>query len=1146
MNSFDAARQAARALRNRVLDSGAPAAEPLAVALAAAAELDYEVSWLAPGDERLHGAEALVDAQAGVIRCNGSGPDGDRALRLAHEVGHEAVHRLSSAPPGGGGGATFPLGRERVVDYGPRERRELEAEVFAREFLFPAEDARDMHLARGLTSTDIARDLGLPRGVVERQLLDSLLLPVVAPLPSDAVAPQQLLDPSQEVAVSHGEGPFLLEAGPGTGKTRTLVARVRALVDRGVDASSILVLTFSNRAAGEASERISAQLPEDGHRVWTGTFHQFGMDLIHRHHDLLELPARPTLLDNAAAVEALEELLPTLGLVHHRNLWEPTLLLRDVLRAISRSKDELVGPERYAELGHAMLADAVDDVSRVLAERSLEVAKVYEVYQAKLRQLGAVDFGDQVMLPALLLEANPGVAVELRARHTHVLVDEYQDVNRASVRMLKGLAGPGGNVWAVGDARQAIYRFRGASSSSMTRFGDDFGPFSSARLSVNYRSTGEVVRTFVGFAGTMAAGTDGAPIALAARRGNVGHGPELVLCGDDGAELSAIVAEVQALASRGVSYGDQAVLCRGNAAVDEVSRALETAGIPVLRLGNLLERDEVRDLLSILTLAADATGSGFPRVGSMPRYRMTLADVQLLAGALADRAPRTVLEALHALSAEVGLSESGREGLRVLSRDLTGLGSGTAPWTFLITYMLDRTRWLADLAMTGAGVEGEMRRLAVWTLMEAVRLQPPGGAAPPIHRLLTRLRRVTMLGEARSLGEVPHQARALDAVHVMTVHASKGLEFEAVHLPGLCERRFPLSYKVSACPPPRGLIDADRGAAPSPQDEALAEEECLFFVALSRAKTHLRLYVSAATTGARRQALRPSRFLDHVAPFVTRRTSASTAPSSVGADLPVTVEWSECTPVVEAHHLDLYGRCPRRFLLTAVIGIRAARRTGPFERTHDAAARLLRLLGSGDGPGSAPDVARLLTVFDAIWLEHGPHDHAYAADYRAMADAIVRELHGHLRGRRTLAPRFLAVTLEAGRVIVRSEDSFVADDGSTVIRRIRTGTDRGDGAFENDIAYALLHLAAQEIAGMVPRIEAVHLSDGAVRETNLSARQVENRRQKAGELMAALGRGQFPPRPKESDCPRCPHWFGCGRLPHGIVRARDSDTARAA
>lgn len=1120
MNSFDAARIAARALRQAV---GAEVTRPgiLGLAETAAEHLGFEVAWVDASSPLLHGTVAHLDAQAATVICARSGDDGERALLLAHEIGHEAVHRLTA-----GHDALAAVGiaksRVRLSDYGPSERRELEAEVFAREFALPREEARRLHLSNGLTAAAIVACTGLPRGAVERQLLDSLLLPDVPPASSGGgMAPG--LDPSQGAAVSHGSGPLLLSAGPGTGKTRTLVARVRRLVEGGVDPASILVLTFSNRAAAEAWERICAALPDDGPRVWVGTFHQFGMDLIRRHADRLGLPSSPTLLDGAAAVETLEDLLATLGLVHHRNLWAPERLLKGVLSAVSRAKDELVGPDRYEELAGAMLATADGDPDKIeVAERAAEVARVYRAYQGRLHDLGAVDYGDQVMLPARLLEDDPELAAELRERHRHVLVDEYQDVNRASIRLLKALVGPDGQVWAVGDARQAIYRFRGASSASMSRFAEDFGPHSAYSLGVNYRSSAEVVGTFLGFARTMAA-AEGAPeAALEAHRGMSGHAPVLSVCPDDDAEAAAVVAAVAELAGCEVRHGQQAVLCRGNAQVEKISGALEAAGIPVLRLGNVLERDEVRDLLSILSLVADTTGAGLPRVGSLPRYGLCLQDVRIAAASLGSD-ERTVLEALGDLCFLTGLSPAGAAGLARLRDDLAGHTPFSSPWAVLTTLMMDRTSWLADLA-SAPGVEGEMRCLAVWNLMEAVRTQPPGGSGPPVARFLRRLRRLAMLGDARSLSDVPEAARGLDAVHVMTVHGSKGLEFEAVHLAGLHDRGFPHPYAAPACPPPPGLVDAASSTAVA---DAEAEEECLFFVALSRAKTHLRLYRSEATPA--RRTRKPSSYLARVASMLTHTVAAPVASVPAPPEAHVVVSWPAGGPSLGAHHIEMLRRCPRRLLHTVLLGIRAARQTGPFARTHDCVQRLIARLADGDDV-APEDLVGLEALFEGFWMGHGPHDHGYAVHYRALGSKLVASLHDRLEGRGGLTPGTHVVTVGGVRIVVRADDALAAD-GVRALRRIRTGSDRGD---DKDMSEVLLHLAAQLTSSGVPgRAEVASLTDGSVRTVVFTGPVLANRKRTLDELSQQLTAGHFPSAPNAETCPRCPHWFACGRLPAG-------------
>ena len=500
MEAFEPVRISASTLHAELVAAGANPDSPMELVLAAVKRLDLELVLLPAGDPALKGARALFDSQGGIVCCVDDGDTTDRACLIAHEIGHFRVHAGSAGCTNEDIDASrstevAPVGLQRVEDYGVRERRELQANVFAREFLFPRAAARRKHLD-GESASAISESLKLPKDLVRQQLLDALLLPPAPPAEEERSERPTKPDPAQDRAAEHRGSAFQLQAGPGTGKTRTLVKRVVSLLREGADPGSILVLTFSNRAAGELSERLTTIVPEEAQRLWIGTFHAFGLDLIRRYHDKLDLPPDPTLFDRSDAIEVLEEILPTLPLVHYRNLWDPAMVLRDIISAISRAKDELVDADQYRVLAQAMQDGATDEESQERAAKALEVAQLYGIYQRELRRRRSVDFGDLIMRPTLLLESDVAVRTALHLRHRHVLVDEYQDVNRASARLLRALAAEGRRLWVVGDSRQSIYRFRGASSINMARFAKEYPDAVNDRLSVNYRSSQEIVDSF--------------------------------------------------------------------------------------------------------------------------------------------------------------------------------------------------------------------------------------------------------------------------------------------------------------------------------------------------------------------------------------------------------------------------------------------------------------------------------------------------------------------------------------------------------------------------------------------------------------------------------------------------------------------------
>ena len=270
----------------------------------------------------------------------------------------------------------------------------------------------------------------------------------------------------------------------------------------------------------------------------------------------------------------------------------------------------------------------------------------------------------------------------VRLRHRHVLVDEYQDVNRASVELVKALTGDGKNLWVVGDARQSIYRFRGASASNMAAFADDFPNCAFDQLAISYRSTQKIIDTFSGFAAGMSLPASLRTHSLKANRGEGTSLPEIRRYRFPEDEEGGIAARIRELEATDVPLCEQAVLCRTNSRLSEIARALEDRSIPVLHLGSLFEREEIRDLLSLLYLAADCFGAALVRLSAMPRYKMPIQDVKRLLDHLRG-SDQPVLLRLEELKLTPHLSPVALRAINRLTADLQDLKISQNPWDFL-------------------------------------------------------------------------------------------------------------------------------------------------------------------------------------------------------------------------------------------------------------------------------------------------------------------------------------------------------------------------------------------------------------------------------------------------------------------------------
>ena len=1136
MDAFEPIRVAAARLQAVIVSAGADPLAPSALVSAALDHLDLELALLRTADPALKGARALFDEQSGTICCEACGAAGEWALLVAHEIGHVKIH-AGSAHCGAGdidpsrSTEMAPVGLQRVEDYGARERRELQADVFAREFLLPRASAARLHARDRLSATAIAKRTGLPLALVRQQLFDALLLP---PPPSHNSTPIPAYTPrpdsSQERAVTHRGAPFQLQAGPGTGKTRTLVRRVSALLAEGIDPAAILVLTFSNRAAGELAARLAVAAADAAPRLWIGTIHAFGLDLIRRHHDRLALPPNPTLVDRSDAIEILQEILPTLPLVHYRNLWDPAMVLRDIVAAFSRAKDEMTDPARYRALGQAMLAGAASDEDRVAAEKCLEVASIFDIYEQALRERAAVDFGDLIMRPARLLESEPAVAQTARLRHRHLLVDEYQDVNRASARLLKAVAGDGKRLWVVGDARQSIYRFRGASATNMGHFGTDYAGAICAQLAVNYRSTEQVVDCVVAVAPRMGASAGMLPLALTADRGRGPTRPQICRYETLDDEAEGVAASVRDLQGAGVALRDQAVLCRSHSRLNDMAAALEARGIPVLHLGSLFERAEVRDLLALLSLVVEPCGDGLLRVAALPRYGVSLQDIHAAARylRLTDRAAMAGLESLAEAD---GLSTEGAAAFRRLAEDVAGLAPNASAWELLSSYLLDRTDHVRGMAHATT-VTARMRAVAVWQFLNFVRGQSPRGSGRRTQRTLDRVRQLVLLAEERDLRQVPAPALHLDAVRLMTVHGSKGLEFEAVHVPGLTKAGFPIANRGPRCPPPVGMVEG--AAALAVQEERRRshddEEECLFFVALSRARSFLRLYVAQKLSNGNHRSASPFlSWLPSVLVDDTTQPSTLLLPPDAPRGTAVVVMRGSALRVTDSG-LRGYDKCPRRFFYTHVLGLRAARKRTAFSQTHDCLYELMRWLAQARHE-SEPTGAEVEAAFEAIWQAHGPVDHAFCSDYRRLGFRLVAALVRAGTGLRFREAEPLPLDLPNGRVVVEPNELAEWPDGTVAVRRVKTGAKR---VKEYDrLEYALYRLAADARYGGAAAVEALHLTDETAETVTITARKLGNRRSRSDDMLGRIVDGWFPPQPDPVACPRCPHFFICPSMPRG-------------
>ena len=974
--------------------------------------------------------------------------------------------------------------------------------------------------------------------------------PSPAPAPADPGVPELLrgLDAAQRRAVTHGDGPLLVVAGAGTGKTRVITRRIAWLIGtRRARPAEILALTFTDRAADEMQARVDRLVPYGYVDTAIHTFHAFGDRLVREFAFELGLPSDPRVLSRAETVVFLREHLFELGLDRYRPLGDPARFLEALAGLFSRAKDEDLDPQGYLAAARRLAdaaqsaggPDAVEPATEEAAAQ-LELARAYARYQELLAAAGCLDFGDQVHLALRLLREHPAALDRVRRRYRYVLVDEFQDTNRAQLELLALLAGPRGNLTVVGDDDQAIYAFRGAAVRNILEFRQRF----SARVVVlrrNHRSR--------------------APILEAARRLIRHNDPERLEVREgidkrlvptrrarhpapvrhhafatSGDEADFIAEQIAARIARGARPSEVAVLVRANADADPILRSLNLRDIPWRFSGGsrLYARPVVRRLLAFLRAVADpdSTVDVYAVAAGAP-YGLGGADLARLVEATrrTHRPLWTVLQEV-AVGAGPAVSDETRASAAHLVEDLGDAISEAhlRPTGEVLYGFLRRTGVLASLAAGGRGAEEELADVA--SFFEIVRRQSELLPDPRIAFLAPHLRTLVDSGDDPAAPADPD----VDAVPVLTVHRAKGLEFRVVFVAGLADGRFPVRSRREALELPRSLDPT----APSPEAENLAEERRLCYVAMTRARDELVL-TSAADTGGRRAR--------HVSPFVAEaldqpaaareattgtraierhRPEAPGTPSGIRAPSADRISFTQ---------LDDYLACPARHHYRHVLRLP----TPPHHAVtygiamHEAVAAF----GRSQLQGRPLSEAGLLDAFARAWTGLGflSRDHEEAR-LRAGRAALLRFRESALASPALplAVEEPFSVPLDGFRLEGRfdrvdegPQGIVITDFKSSDVRDPRRARQR---ALES-LQLALYAMAWEAREGELPAVtQLAFLDSGVTGQVMPDRARLERAADRAREAVEGIRAGRFPARPDPVACRFCPFREIC---PSGAV-----------
>ena len=630
------------------------------------------------------------------------------------------------------------------------------------------------------------------------------------------------LNPEQQDAVKATQGPLLIMAGAGSGKTRVLTHRVAYLIEEeNVMPWHVLAITFTNKAAKEMKERIGKLLDESASDVWVSTFHSLCVRILRRDIDKMGKPKTFTIADPSEQRTLMKQILTKMNLDPKR--YDP----RALLGTISNAKNELLTPEQYAQ--------------NAASPYEQTVANVYDAYAKEMDRNNSLDFDDLIMTTSQLFDENPDVLEKYQEKFQYIHVDEYQDTNEAQYKLVKQLGGKYRNVCVVGDADQSIYGWRGANIQNIMNFEKDYPEATTIKLEQNYRSTKTILKAANE---VINHNSNRKPKELWTDNAD-GEKIKFYRGQNESDEALFVVDQIKNLLLQGFNYGDFAVLYRTNAQSRTFEEKLMQANMPYKIIGGhkFYDRKEIKDVLGYLRLVANHDDSmSFQRVINSPKRGIGPGTIEKLQN-YADEHGWSLLEAAE----NIELSPLGAKPRKTIGHfakvidDLTKL-SETESMTVLMNHLLEDSGYVDDLKQQNnlesqARIENIEELLTVTTQFDQAYEPDP---EVDETRLTTFLTELSLVSDQDDIEEEQTE------VTLMTLHAAKGLEFPVVFLVGMEEGIFPLG---------RSLL----------KEDDLEEERRLAYVGITRAEK--RLYLTNAfsrTLYGRTQNNPTSRFVEEI------------------------------------------------------------------------------------------------------------------------------------------------------------------------------------------------------------------------------------------------------------------------------------------